>query len=62
MKENINFITENWSKFNEKIYNFSEKEINEILIFLENNLEKIEYFDFWLVEKLSLMKMKTEFI
>lgn len=52
LKENITFITENWSKFNEKIYNFSKKEIYEILRFLEINLEKIEYFDFWLNDKL----------
>lgn len=59
LKEKINFITENWSKFNEKIYNFLKKEIYEILRFLETNLEKIEYFDFWLNDKLYTFSEKN---
>lgn len=59
LKEKINFIIENWSKFNEKIYNFSKKEIYEILRFLEINLEKIEYFDFWLNDKLYTFSEKN---
>ena len=58
MLNNVIFITENGSKHNKKIYNFSREEIQEIVSFFEKNLNKIEYFDFRINEKLYTFSSK----
>lgn len=55
---NINFVTENGSKYNKKIYNFNKAEIQEITSFFEKNLNKMEYFDFWIGDKLYTFSSK----
>lgn len=50
--DNLTLITENWSKCGKRIYNFNKNEVQEIINFLEKNLKKIKYFDFWVGDKL----------
>ncbi len=52
--QNINCITENWWKCNNGtlIYHFNLSEIHEIWNFLQQNITKIQYFDYWFHNKL----------